>query len=260
MLACDLQPGQTTAYVLDQPAAKMLKLINRSALQVQITEVRVEPALVDRWGEYCVTLRDLSMHQKEPGYGEVGCTHKTAGEPAFAPLRWGGEGGGLGVLPGMTVYLGGYVNAPTGKDHRKTVHITVARDAAAVLAFRQPREDVIIRCNGAKDATILEPWRNTTGADLVIRGATIFAADVSKSDSVDEACIEVREAAGATRWRHCEGVNRRGQVHFAPVVVAPGEFIAGQAHNDCKSGQWDWAAYIYTCPAATCEGQTPVRR
>ena len=80
----------------------------------------MQPLFTDRWGEYCITLRDLSMGQSEPGFGEVACIHKDSAEAAFGELRWGGAAGGLSVPPGTDVYVGGYVQTPAGKDYRKT--------------------------------------------------------------------------------------------------------------------------------------------
>jgi hypothetical protein len=134
-----------------------------------------------------------------------------------------------------------------GKDYRQTVYVTSIPGAERVLSLRQPRIDRPIRCNGARQATEHSPWKNSTGRNLTVSGAVVYAVDPHKLNRVDEACISILDGAGLqTRWQYCSDVNVRGNVQFAPVVVAPEEQISAQASNSCPApGLWDWAAYIH---------------
>lgn len=244
---CSLGVGKTTEYVLDQAPAKSLKLINHSDGQVQIFRVWTKPVIAEGWGEYCLSIGDWRTGQQEPGSGEVACTHKEKSEYEFGALKWDTSSIAPSVAPGSAIWVGGYVLTPNGKDHRQTVFITADNGIGRIQSFRQPRNDQPIKCNGEDQTTELSPWKNTTGRELTIAGAIIYAVDPRKQKYVDEACISVLDSAGTTKkWQICSEVNVRGNVTFPPVVVAPNEHISAQATNRCAApGMWDWAAYIH---------------
>jgi hypothetical protein len=249
VLVCAVKIGQTAVYEFsDSMPAKSLKLVNDSAGDVQIYRVWTEPVATNRWGEYCLSIGVWRTGQTRPGWGDAACTHKEEFEPAFAPLQWNSAGTAPTLPPGAAAYVGGYVLSPSRtQDHRKTVHVTARHGVGNVYSYRQPREDVPIRCNGQFQTTDQAPWTNTSGRDLTISGAIIYAVDARKRDSVDDACITVLDITGTqARWRFCTGVNVRGSVSFPPVRVAPGEAIAAQGSNTCAApALWDWAAYIH---------------
>jgi hypothetical protein len=247
VLVCDLQLGQTTQYLLEGSRAKSLKLVNSGGVPAQITRVWVEPKETGRWGEYCLSIGVWQMGQNRPGAGEVACTHKDDTEPEFNALQWDSNENAPSLAPGSALWVGGYVLASPGQDHRKTVYVTASKGVENILLFRQPQTDVPIRCDATNQVTADSPWQNTLGRDLTVSGALIYAVDPRKRNLVDHACISVLDAArNRTRWRYCTDVNMRGKVKFPPISVAPGEFIAAQATNNCAvPGTWDWAAYIY---------------
>lgn len=92
----------------------------------------------------------------------------------------------------------------------------------------------------------MTPWKNETGHNLAISGATIFAASPVNQHVVDAACVGILDVYGNTRWVYCSGVNQRGVVYFGGQTVAPGEWIGGRAGHRCSAGEWNWAAYVHT--------------
>lgn len=248
LLVCNVRLGQTRAYTLDGIKTKSLKIVNNTDEFVQVSDVWVQPAKSNSWGEYCLSIRDWRTGQNEPGYGEVGCLSKNAADPKFGVLRWDSASRGLSVAPGQAIYVGGYVQAPPEKDHRKTVQVTVQRGTGGVYSFRQPRLDVPIRCTGKSQSTAWAPWQNKSGRSVTITGATIYAVDPARKDAVEAGCLYVLDSTGKdAKWKYCTNVNVQGRVSFAPISVAPDDYIAAQAKNTCKAGGlWDWAAYIYT--------------
>lgn len=251
VLACDLRLG-ATQYIIDGSQTKRLQLTNNTGTYTQINQVWSEPVLTGYWGEYCAYINDMIAGQTTPGVGEVGCTHKDANEPAYGALQWDGYTTALALTPGSVLHVGGYVwNSdanPPGKDYRTAYYVSVYPESSGVISYRQPRNDEIIPCDGTKQSTSWAPWKNTTGRNLVLTGAMIFAVDPVALNTVDEACIAVLDSTGANvRWQYCNNVNSRGRVDFPDVVVAPNEYIGGQANNTCAAGaDWDWGSFIYT--------------
>lgn len=225
---------------------KSLKLINKTGKYIQIRNVSVHPLKKDSWGEYCLSIRDWLTRQNDPGFGEVGCVVKKPEEGVFESLGWDNGSDGLTIAPDQSAYVGGYVHAQFGNDHRKFIELSVVDGVKGYMSLRQPKIDVSIRCNGNNQTTQWSPWPNTTGQDIKISGATIYAVSPGKK-SVQEGCLYVMSADGKTqKWKYCASLNIQGRVHFPEVVVAPDEYIAAQASNTCVSGGlWDWAAYIY---------------
>lgn len=246
MLVCNFHIGNYI-FNLDGERHKSLKLVNKTGKYIQVGSVSVKPVRKDSWGEYCFSIRDWLTRQNDPGYGEAGCVVKTPDEGEFDPLLWENGAGGLTIAPGQSAYVGGYVHSPLGRDHKKIVELSVVEGKQGYISLRQPKVDTSIRCNGDKQTTDWSPWQNTTGHNITVSGATVYAVSPGKIRAVEQACLIVMNADGKThRWKFCTQVNTQGRVHFPEVVVAPDEYIAAQASNTCISGGlWDWAAYIY---------------
>ncbi len=248
-IICDLQLN-TTTYQINNPSLA-LKLVNNLGYSVQINQVAghsLSNQSANNLGEYCVFLDEFAIEQQEPGIGEVGCNTKDSTEIDFLPVQWDGTNTALAIPPGSEIFFQGRILLEPLDDHDFEFTITAYPQASGVNAYRQPKADEIIACNGSNQWTSWNVWENTNLHDVAITGATIFARDTElDGHQVDAACIYVLDYNQSVRWSYCSNVNIRGRVDFADVTVLQGESIAAQARHSCAAGNhWDWAAYIYT--------------
>jgi hypothetical protein len=249
IMTCPLALGSTT-YTLDGNTTTCLALVNSQGKSLQLNDVAGKSlsAVTDTFGEYCVYLDDFETAQKTPGKGEVGCSPKTAAESTFQLLGWDGTHTALAVAPQTILYFQGYVlqQAPShGQLFPFQFAVTTYPQSSGVIAYRQPRTDTVIQCNGVPSETPSTPWPNNSGRNLTIVGATIYAL---MDNFPETACLYILPAGGGTpRWSDCS-FNKRGKFMLPkPQIVLPGEAIFGQARHTCAApGVWDWAAYIYT--------------
>lgn len=245
LLACELHLQGTYSYFINGNSHRALRLTNHTGQAVQLNQVAATPVVTNLWGEYCVYRDHFDTEQVAPGIGEVGCINKEAYESGFLPLRWDGISTALAVPNGSTIYIQGYVKNGQSQDWRNTFTISSRPQIAGIISYRQPKVDQVIACNGGPQLTAWSPWKNTTGHNLVIGGATIYAGGLNHS--VDVAAIYILNTNREVRWSYTTGVNTRNVIDFPNQVVRPNEFIAGQARNTCQVGQlWGWAGYIYT--------------
>lgn len=242
---CDLIPseGLIGAAV---PAGMFASFTNRTGAYLQINQVSAYTAERQSWSEYCAYLGDLTnltTEQKPAGKGEVGCATKNIGED-YAPMRWGDQTG-LSVAPGEMVMLNAHTE-PAATNH--TYSLSVSVQASGVNSWRQPQVDRVIPCDGQLQWSDMTPWQNTTGRDLHLIGASIYAETPSSRTPnalSGAACIYVMTADGSQKYSNCDGVGKRGEVSFPPVTVSPGEYVAAQATNACAPGShWDWVAFV----------------
>jgi hypothetical protein len=226
-----------------------LQIHNDSGGHLQINSVDTY-VTVGVWQEICVSLDEAATSQTVPGRGEVGCIDKAAGLLVYPTLSWDswGLGRALAVPPTSTVFMGTNADAllAQGVDTSSVYFVvSTAPQTQGVLAFRQPRADQSIACNGANQWTTWSPWRNNEGRVWRTEGATIYSV-APAGNQVDVACIYVLNTAGLVRWSHCANVNQRGRVSYPQQVIQPGEYLAGQARHRCSApGLWDWAAYVH---------------
>lgn len=244
-LVCPLHLRGTFDYTIDADPESVLRLVNNTGESVQIDLVWADPVVQNLGGEFCVFLDHFGTEQIAPGVGSVGCSNKRPTDPAYRPLRWDDPSStateGLAVPPGSVVYIQGYVaGADEQKDHRNIIRVTTHIQTRGVLSYRQPKDDLVINCNGTQQATVWGPWKNTTGHDLIIGGAWIYSEP-------DAANIYILDPNGNIRWTYF-GANTRGLIDFPNnPVVHPNESISGQASNTCPVGnRWDWVAWILT--------------
>jgi len=226
------------------PAGTYVAFTNNTGAPLQVVETGAFTAERRFWSEYCAylgTLNDSVTWQRVAGKGEVGCAAKNIGED-YAPIRFGT---GLVVAPGEVVVLNSHTE-PTSTNHTYTLKVRALTDAGQ--SWRQPQRDQVIPCDGQTQYTVAAPWRNDADRNVQITGASIYA-EVPQSkapNTVSNACISVLLEGGATKYSNCDTALRsKGEVHFPPVTVAPGEYVAAQAANACAvGGHWNWAAFL----------------
>lgn len=245
-IACDMisseQPIGTSV-----PAGMYAMFKNNTGVALQIIEVSAFTGERDNWSEYCAYRGFISTWQSPAGVGEVGCATKQIGED-YAPIHWG-VGTGLIVNPGDEISLNAHTD-PLPIEH--TYMLKVQYLSNGVQSWRQPQVDQVIACNDQLQSTVLSPWRNDTGHDVQLTGASIYSEEPSTSTPNTlngSACITVMVEGGAQKYSNCDSALRtRGEVNFPPVTVAPGEYVAAQANNTCKSGvtdqHWNWVAFL----------------
>jgi len=269
LIACDLVEG---TYEIVAPAGVNVRLTNNTSGFLQIDNVQAITNERAYWSEFCVSLDYFdSPAQTSAGVGEVGCTFKRRlqeyplGED-YPPLTWYGPvlATGLSVPPGVPsgrVFIGSHTTGALGPPpdyEQHTYIVTASRQTAGVHAYRSPQTDPGSRnCLGfdhLPDMSEWEPWQNTTGRDLYVGGATIFAVTGVAGTTVDSACLYISSTAAAPpmpssppgRWSWCAGLDSRGAANVPPQVLLAGEWIGGRAWNTCAApGQWNWAAYTY---------------
>merc|ERR1711959_87943 len=247
VMQCPLGIG-TTTYSLDGQAASALQLVSPPGQSVQLDQVAGQSlsSIKGTFGEYCVYLDDFHTAQSTPGRGEVGCYPKAAAEPRFQPLKWGASTTALAVPPGSTLTLQGYVQVAPGKGHDLSFQfsVTVSPQKNGIISYRQPRVDAGMTCNGKPATTASAPWPNTSGRNLTLLGATVYAL----SPPPDAGCLYILPSGSSSKPRYtlCD-LNQRGVAMFpTPVEVGVGERILAQASHTCAApGVWDWAAYLY---------------
>src|SRR6266542_4473052 len=264
-VACDLLEG---TYEIGVGPNQYVKFTNRTGGYLQIDSVQGITNEQTYWSEICVYLDDFFLGQRpqSPGVGEVGCVHKLPGEN-YPPLTWYGPimANALSVRPNGIVYMNS--NTP-GHSENHTYVVTSARQTVGVNSWRSPQADPVqVSCTPLNPPdpyaySAWQPWQNTTGHNVYVGGATIYAVTATDSSAVSLACLYIRTSAQITRWCHCsepassDGVscsvgatNVRGQLNLPSQTVLPNEYIAGQAANLCPSGGWNWAAYLYVSNA-----------
>jgi hypothetical protein len=242
-IACSLATGSRT-YRLDSARSQYLKLTNTTSRPLQIDTIQGAGAGRGRaFLEYCIGRNRFETGQSAPGEGEAACTSRNSGT-ALSAIRPGGRGG-LTVAPGDTLYVS---FSPMQSEPYFTVRVTASRASGRQSAWRQPRVDQVIRCNGESQQTRWAPWVNQGPNPVTLRGAVIYSQGAeTPPDRVDAACLYVLNTQGEVRYRHCDGVNTRNPagLDIPPQTVAPGEAVAGQATNVCPApAVWGWAAYM----------------
>ena len=245
---CDLIPGGP--YGPGVPAGQFVSFTNRTGVYLQIDQIHAYTAERESWSEYCAYLGGVehlttAQFQTHTGsnLGEVACAAKNIGED-YEPIRFGGNTG-LSVAPGEMVMLNTHTE-PAQINH--TFSIWVSVQATGVYSWRQPQADRVIPCDDQMQHTDMVPWRNNTGRDLHLTGASVYVETPSSRapNTIGNACIYVLTADGSQKYANCEGAIRsKGEVSFPPVTVAPGEYVAAQATHACRSGShWNWAAFL----------------
>lgn len=249
MVDCDLLPLEYTGGQISEigiPPSTTVRFTNRTGQYVQINQITAETNETSYWSEYCAFRNDYFTGQRgAPGIGEVGCTTKNPGE-AYPPLQWDGIATALSVAPGDQIYIGSHTE-PASINH--TFKVVSYLQSTGIYAYRAPKIDQVITCNGSTQSSAWTPWVNNTGGVLHLTGASIYAVSGNSpgTDQVDAACIYILDTAGAVRFSHCnQGVERRGLANFPTQLIYPGESLVGHASNQCPAGHlWDWAAYMY---------------
>ena len=217
---------------------------NGTGTYLQVNEVSAITREQLYWSEFCVYLNDFATGQSTPGAGEVGCSAKNIGED-YPPIGWG-NGTGLSVAPGGIVYLNSHTE-PAGTNH--TYSLSVKLQTTGLYAWRQPKIDAVITCNGMSQSTTWAPWVNNTGQDLHLTGASIYSVSsstVAPNTLNGPACVYVFKSDGSPKYANCDDALRtRGQVAWAMMIVSPGEFVAAQGVNACAAQHlWDWSAFL----------------
>lgn len=238
---CDLMPGVNGVGVL---AASFVIFTNNTPHMLQLDQVEAYTGERAFWSEFCAYKgtrpEDFITGQVTPGTGEVGCAVKIVGED-YAPIRWGATTG-LSVAPGEQVVLNSHTE-PALISHLYT--LTINYQTTGVHVWRQPQMDKVFECDGAQQSTEWSPWRNDTGRNLHITGASVYSV-TGGENHVDAACLYVFGPDGQTvRYSRCD-LSVAGDKDFGDVIVEPGDYIVGHASNTCPAGSaaWDWAAFL----------------
>lgn len=240
-LACELIASETTIGV-GVPPGVYVTFTNNTGTHLQINEVNAETGERQFWSEHCIYLNTFMTGQNTAGQGEVGCASKQIGKD-YLPVRFG-QGNGLGVAPGDVVYLGSHTE-PLQINHTYALDVKV--QTTGLQAWRMPKVDAVIECDGQQQSTVWGTWTNTTQGDLHLTGASIYAEAGQRSHTLNgSACIFVMDASGATKYTNCDGaLKTRGEVKFPAVTIAPGESVAAQGVNACTAPNlWGWAAFL----------------
>lgn len=202
------------------------------------------------WGEFSVYLDLFQTLQINPGIGEVVSRDWDPFVKSLPMVTWDAQfdGQGLAIPPGSTVFLHNNADAMVANGVQYSVvsyGVQVAQLTNGVRSFRQPRVDAPIACNGQVQSTVWNPWKNTSGINWKVDGATIYAV-VPFAHATTVACIYILNTSNQVRWQTCTNVNKRGMVGFPQQLVHPGESLAAQAIHTCSApGVWDWAAFLH---------------
>jgi len=239
-LSCELISHEQTIGV-GVPPGVYVTFTNNTDSHLQINEINAETGERQSWSEMCVYLNDFATSQTTAGQGEVGCSSKQVGKD-YSPIRFG-QGTGLSVAPGDVVYLSSHTE-PNAINHTYALDVKV--QTTGLMAWRMPKQDAVIPCDGQQQSTAWDQWTNTTGRDLHLSGASVYAESGFASHTVSGACIFVFSADGSTKYTNCDvALRTHGEVTFPSVVIAPGESVASQAINSCSAPLvWDWAAWL----------------
>jgi hypothetical protein len=240
---CDLVPGEVPTG-LAVPAGAFASFTNRTGVPLQIDQIDAFTGERQFWSEYCAYVEHLNTFQWPAGQGEVGCSAKNIGED-YPPMRWGNSTGLL-VEPNQTVILNSHTE-PSSIPHTYSLHVSKLN--TGVQSWRQPQVDRVIPCDDQMQSTELSAWQNTTGHDMHLIGASIYAETPSSkapNTMSGNACIYVFAADGTQKYSNCDAaIKTRGEVSFPLVTIAPGEMVAAQATNACKKGShWNFAAFL----------------
>ncbi|WP_143694694.1 hypothetical protein [Variovorax sp. JS1663] len=224
------------------PAGTYVKFTNHTDGFLQIDAIEAATGETQLWSEYCAYVGELVTGQHTPGVGEVGCSSKQGGEN-YPTISFGGSTG-LAIAPGQVVYL----NSHTEPGYKSHVYaLRVSTPTAALHAWRQPQHDEVIPCKDGEQSTAGTPWRNESGRELHLSGASIYAESGRGTNTLSgPACIYVMTADGATKYQNCDAALRtRGDVSFPVVTIAPGEYVSAQFNNTCPApAVWDAAAFL----------------
>jgi hypothetical protein len=142
------------------------------------------------------------------------------------------------------VYLASHTE-PLAINHTFAMDVKV--QTTGLMAWRMPKIDQVIDCNGQQQSTVWSTWENTTGRNLNLTGASIYAESGAATHTLNgQACIFVMDASGATKYTNCDSaLKTRGEVNFPVVTIAPGESVAAQGVNACSAPSvWGWAAWL----------------
>lgn len=243
-IACDLISSEDLIGAA-VPAGMFASFTNKTGTALQVIEVNAYTLERRFWSEYCAYLGDLSnivTWQASAGKGEVGCATKQIGED-YAPVHFGN---GLVVAPGEMFMLNAHTD-PAPTNHTYTLRVQYLSNGGH--SWRQPQVDQVIHCAGEEQATAMTPWRNDTGRDVQLSGASIYSETPSSrtpNTASGRACIYVLLEGGAQKYSNCDpALKTRGEVSFPAVTVAPGEYVAAQAANACSIGaHWNWASFL----------------
>lgn len=239
-MSCELISHEQTIGVGVSPGV-YVTFTNNTGMHLQINEINAETGERKKWSEYCAYLNVFQTSQNEAGQGEVGCASKQIGKD-YAPIRFG-QGNGLAVAPGDVVYLASHTE-PSAINHTYAMDVKV--QTTGLMSWRMPKVDQVIPCDGQQQSTAWGTWTNTTGRNLNLTGASIYAESGTSHTLSGTACIFVMDASGATKYTNCDGALRtRGEVKFPAVTIAPGESVAAQGTNVCAAPNfWDYATFL----------------
>jgi hypothetical protein len=240
-MSCELISHEQTIGV-GVPPGVYVTFTNNTGTHLQINRIDAETGERQFWSEHCAYLNVFLTGQNAAGQGEVGCAAKQIGKD-YPPILFG-QGTGLGVAPGDVVYLASHTE-PLAINHTFAMDVKV--QTTGLMAWRMPKIDQVIDCNGQQQSTVWSTWENTTGRNLNLTGASIYAESGAATHTLNgQACIFVMDASGATKYQNCDSaLKTRGEVKFPVVTIAPGESVAAQGVNACSAPSvWGWAAWM----------------
>lgn len=240
-MSCELIAHEQTIGVGVPPGA-YVTFTNNTGMHLQINEINAETGERQFWSEHCIYLNTFMTGQNIAGHGEVGCSLKQIGKD-YPPVRFG-QGNGLSVAPGDVVYLASHTE-PLAINHTYAMDVKV--QTTGLQAWRMPKIDQVIYCDGQQQSTVWSAWTNTTQTNLHLTGASIYSEVGQGSSTLNgSACIFVMDASGATKYQNCDSALRaRGEVKFPIVTIAPGESVAAQGVHSCSAPNlWDWAMFL----------------
>src|SRR5690606_4717821 len=101
------------------------------------------------------------------GINEVGSIAKKRSEDRFPTMTWKRPDNiqnGLLVAPRSCVLMGGYMKKANGQVSQITAYqVKVSKASRGIISVRQPQIDIVNICNGERQQTPGQPWRNDTG-------------------------------------------------------------------------------------------------
>lgn len=242
-------------------------LLNTSNEYRQVNSVTpMESHLSGVTGEYSAHLDRMSQivyydGTKHPfqdwmGVNEVNSIAKKRSEAQFPTMTWirpVNIQNGLLVPPRSCFMLGGYMRNDRGEVAQiRGYRVEVAKATRGIISVRQPQIDIVNLCNGERQQTPGQPWRNDTGRTIYLNAASVYAVQGYEGTSVQTACLAVLGVnKKGVKFNACSPqipLNVRGRVALPGVRVLPGEWILSTAVHRCRpeeKGQaWGWALFI----------------
>jgi hypothetical protein len=236
----------------------VVRLFNNTDKPMTVLRVLVSSLLPNgQYGEACAMLGSYEDQKDPPGQknlakGEIACTYRSADESKFPTLI----NNPIQVPPGEFLALNGYLgNQAWGNEYLQ--YIVVATGDEAQASIRQPINDhhPVLPCDNQTRNSAWEPVQNRSSKTWLITDVQIFAA-TGYSKSVQVGCAYVFNADGTLAIRRC-GFQTRGNYSLEePILVNPGQWLAGHAQYRCSPGQTaNWAAFFKTSNMAATTNQ-----